>query len=724
MVSADPGPAPPAAQLAQLVQAAWFDAARAGIVFVDGDGCCRYVNDRLPAMLGCSSEEVLGVPLARWICGGGREAALTALAGNATDGKALEVELQRKDGNCLWVALELSPVFEPDGQFAGTLAAGVDITARRRAAASLPAIAEASRALANQMDGPGVARVVAHALGGGVVVGLAHAALVGVAAPDEGAVTFRACSSVDPRIDAMLHPLLGREIPVARGSVAQEVLRTGKPLLLGPEAVDRLLPPLAEVVRQIGLSSVLGVPLAVYGRPIGFMCVFRWEPRGGFDATDVAMLSEIAERTAMAFERAYLFDEKRRAATRSQLLADAGALLATTLEVEPAAAGLARLMVPSLAHASGVVLFEGSTVGARAVATSDPALEEAMRGAMKALDPGAPPGIGLVQSRRGTLEMDRPQLVRHVDDDTLRALAGDDARIEGLRAAHLDSLIRVPLLARDRLLGVITLGRTHGDPYDESDLAFAEDLGWRVALAIDNARLYKRALEALALRDEFLAIAGHELNTPLTPLKLQVDALRRGEFPPERVREKLDAASRQLARLTQLVTDLLEISRFTEGQIRLVQESFDLAALVDTVVERMADEARRAGSRVQLTAQRPCTGVWDKARIDQVLMNLLSNALKYGAGHAVDVEVSCSNEFARLVVRDRGIGIARENQVKIFGRFERASSPRHYGGFGLGLWLVRQIVDAVGGSITVESELQRGATFVVDLPRNLPSSGA
>jgi signal transduction histidine kinase len=368
------------------------------------------------------------------------------------------------------------------------------------------------------------------------------------------------------------------------------------------------------------------------------------------------------------------------------------------------------------------VLFDGAAVCARAVATSDPALEEATGRAMVALDPSAPPGVGLAQSRRGTLDMDRPQLVRHVDDGALRTLAADDGQVETLRAARLRSLIRVPLLTRDRVLGVITLGRTHDTPFDEKDLAFAEDLGWRAALAIDNARLYKHAVEALTLRDEFLSIASHELNTPLTPLKLQLDALRRGDFPPERLRERLDSASRQVSRLTRLVTDLLEISRFSEGKIRLVRETFDLAALVDTVVERMTDDALRAGSRVEVTAQRPCTGVWDRARIDQVLTNLLSNALKFGAGQPVDVDVSCGETFARLCVRDRGIGIARESQAQIFARFERASSPRHYGGLGFGLWIAQQIVDASGGSITVQSEPQEGATFVVELPRNLPRS--
>jgi PAS domain S-box-containing protein len=345
MVGANEGPCGSPAPLAQLVQEAWFHAASAGIFLVDRKGCCLFVNDRLPQMLGCSSAELLGKPLAPWICGGEREAALVALAGKANERRALEVELKPKEGEPIWVELELSSASEPDGTLVGTLGAAVDVTERRRAAASLPAIAEATRALASQMDGPGVARVVSRALGGGVVVGVAEAALVGLASPDKSIVTFHACSSVEPRVEAKLRPLLGLAIPLTPGSVAEEVLATGKPLVLGPEAVDRLLPAFAEVARQIELCTIVCVPLAAYGRPVGFMHVFRTGPGQPFDSNDVAMLCEIAERTALALERAYLFEEKQRAAARAQLLADEGAVLATALEVERAATGLANLLV-------------------------------------------------------------------------------------------------------------------------------------------------------------------------------------------------------------------------------------------------------------------------------------------------------------------------------------------------------------------------------------------
>jgi signal transduction histidine kinase len=319
------------------------------------------------------------------------------------------------------------------------------------------------------------------------------------------------------------------------------------------------------------------------------------------------------------------------------------------------------------------------------------------------------------------LESGRAELSREVDESVLRELSADDVQYEAVRLLGLQSVLRAPLLARGRVLGVVTLGRTGGVAYDEDDLAMAAELARRAALAFDNARLYKRAHEAIALRDEFLSIASHELNTPLTPLKMHLEALRRRNLPPERVQEGLDAALRQVTRIQRLVAEMLDVAQIGEGQIGLRAERFDLAALVDEVVARMAEQAQRAGSRVLVDGQRPSFGTWDRARIDQVITHLLSNALKFGGGQPIDVSVAGDERAARLVVHDCGMGIPAEAQRRIFERFGRAISTQHYGGFGLGLWIVRRVVDESGGKVSVESEPERGTTFTVLLPRERPA---
>ncbi len=261
----------------------------------------------------------------------------------------------------------------------------------------------------------------------------------------------------------------------------------------------------------------------------------------------------------------------------------------------------------------------------------------------------------------------------------------------------------------------------HGDA--ERFICIARDIRTRRLAERERVRLYRQAKEAVRARDEFLAIASHELKTPLAALRLQVDSLLRMagrlEEPKdvvEATNAKLHGAARQVARMGRLIDELLDVSRMAGGRLRLEVEPVDLAAIVHDVAGRFAEELARAGCELRILADAPVRGRWDPARIDQVVSNLISNAIKYGAGKPIEVEVAEENGLARLTVRDHGIGIAPENLRRIFQRFERAVSSRHYGGLGLGLYIVRTIVAAHGGRIEASSEPGAGATFTVFLP--------
>lgn len=226
------------------------------------------------------------------------------------------------------------------------------------------------------------------------------------------------------------------------------------------------------------------------------------------------------------------------------------------------------------------------------------------------------------------------------------------------------------------------------------------------------------ALEAIRVRDEFMSIASHELKTPLTALGLQVQSLlRKGESMPEDTRKRVQAIVRHLVRLEHLIGNLLDVSRIASGRLTLERSEVDLAALVREVAARFEDEAKRAGGNIEVTAGEPVLGDWDSFRLEQVVTNLLSNALKYGGAKPISVVVEGDATRARLRVRDQGIGIAAEDVERIFGRYERAVSGRHYGGLGLGLYITHQIVHAHGGTIGVESTPGEGACFTVELPR-------
>jgi signal transduction histidine kinase len=249
----------------------------------------------------------------------------------------------------------------------------------------------------------------------------------------------------------------------------------------------------------------------------------------------------------------------------------------------------------------------------------------------------------------------------------------------------------------------------------EALLREAEEARARVARTEDELR------HTIAVRDAFISAASHELRTPLTTLELQLDGLVRAmasSTDPSTARwlSKAEKLRAQTHRLEDLIEGMLDVFGFTAERPQLRPEDLDLADVAREVVDRMGQQSKLAHSAIELHA-RPARGYWDRERLDQVLTHLLANALKFGGGRMVKVVVESAGDLARFTVADRGIGIPVEDQERIFGRFERAASANHYGGFGLGLWIVRELVQAMGGSVRVESRPADGATFVVELPR-------
>jgi two-component system sensor kinase FixL len=242
-----------------------------------------------------------------------------------------------------------------------------------------------------------------------------------------------------------------------------------------------------------------------------------------------------------------------------------------------------------------------------------------------------------------------------------------------------------------------------------------------------STRRYQEVSNTVRLHDVFLATAAHELRTPLTALRLQVQNLLHrvssgAGLTVEVLTTKLQASVRQTERLHALINLLLDVSRMTVGRIELRRSSVDLAELTRDILARSADELTAGGIEVTLNAE-PVTGDWDVARLEQVVGNLLSNALKYGNRKPVHLEVRREGAFALLAVTDTGLGVPASEHRRIFERFERAHSGGH-SGMGLGLWIVREIVDAHGGSIELASVPDEGSTFTVRLPLSPPQAVA
>ncbi len=420
-----------------------------------------------------------------------------------------------------------------------------------------------------------------------------------------------------------------------------------------------------------------------------------------------------------------LYEQTRLAEQRATFLALAGEVLASLLDREEILRSLTQLAVPTLCDWCAVdEATPDGKVRRVSVAHLQPeriAQAEAFHAKYPITleDPG---GIGKVL-RTGIMEytLDLPE-------ELIEQSVSDPEQRRATLELRIRSFISVPLNRRGRTLAALTLVYADSDRrYGDADIRLAEDLARRAAMALDNGLLYKEAQDAIRARDSFLSIASHELNTPLTSLGLNVQALQRvlqrvatgpSGSAHENVGAKLHAVQRQISRLGKLIHELLDVSRISAGKLRLEPEELDLAMLARELVPRFGDDLSRAGCELRLGLPESVPGYWDRLRVEQILQNLLSNAIKYGRGAPIHLEVDTDAQWARVVVRDQGIGISEEDQRRLFQRFERLASERHYSGFGLGLWIVRQILDAMGGRILVESAPGRGSVFTVELPRH------
>jgi PAS domain S-box-containing protein len=258
---------------------------------------------------------------------------------------------------------------------------------------------------------------------------------------------------------------------------------------------------------------------------------------------------------------------------------------------------------------------------------------------------------------------------------------------------------------------------------DLTERRHAEEAMRSASLQIDLERLRtEEAHSALKARDEFLSVAAHELRTPLAALLLKIQtahvlASKYSDPGISKLSERLSGALGQIDRLSGLVQRLLDVSGIVAGRLTLHVEPASMSEITQRIVDDFRDAAATAGSEISLVTQGAARGEWDAARIEQVLTNLISNAIKYGRGRPIDVRVEEDAEHVRVVVHDQGLGIRSEDVTRIFGRFERAASVDQYSGLGLGLFIAKSIVDGHGGLINVASAPGQGSMFMVELPR-------
>ena len=496
-----------------------------------------------------------------------------------------------------------------------------------------------------------------------------------------------------------------------------------------PEAL--LATPIREVMSHFDLLDEAGSPLPLDQLPSrralagqsGPPSVVRFRDVAGDDHWSLVQAMPILDEAGavrLVINTFQDVSQLKRSEQQLRLLADAGAVLGRSVDYQQALQELADLLVGTIADWCVVDVIEPNQPVTRvAVAHTDSAklglAEEIQR--RYPTDPNAPGGV------HDVMRTGNPTVITEVSEEVMRAAARDDEHFRLLKEAGIESAVIVPLRARGEVFGALTLvGSSALHRFTDADLPLIEELAGRAATAVDNARLLHEANEAIRMRDDFLAMASHDMRTPLAVVLANLQLARRrlvGQEAahPEAI-QNLDAAERTTHKLTGLVGELMDISILRSGQqLPLNRELVDLAAVADGT----ADEYRRLSAEYEIHTQleERVVGTWDATRIERVLRNLIDNALKYSPdGGRIEVVVRSEDGWAVAEVTDHGVGIPEDELPLLFEKFHRGSNTRDLRGTGLGLAGSRAVVQQLGGTIDVRSRLGEGSTFVLRLPRD------
>lgn len=495
---------------------------------------------------------------------------------------------------------------------------------------------------------------------------------------------------------------------------SRDVIRTGEPVFLrSPEAWRARYPHLASEFEAAGATALAYLPLQTGERILGVLAL-RFATERPFDEDDRRLLRSLAGLGGQGLERARLYAAERTAWRRAHELVEAGRVLASSLDYEETLQQVARLTAEMLGDYAGVDLIEPTGEVRRVAAAHVDPEQQKLVEQLKRYPPDMEKDVGIARA----LRTGEPMMINDVPDELIEAATHDAQHLRIAHALGVRALLVAPMTARRRVVGALTAVSAAPDRrFGPEDIAFARELADRAALALDNARLYRRSRDAVRARDDVLAVVSHDLRTPLGVVYTSARMMLETDQPEARRREFLDRQLRAVKQAERLIDDLLEIARSEAGQLILQRHPVPPDRLLAAVRDDFEEQARGAGIEIRVAVDGDPPSVHaDPDRALRILGNLVSNAVKHTPeGGVVGLRAQPAPGGVAFHVSDSGPGIPEREREHIFERFWQASRSGRAGA-GLGLAIAKELVEAHGGSIWVDRAEGGGTTFGFTLP--------
>ena len=510
------------------------------------------------------------------------------------------------------------------------------------------------------------------------------------------------------------------------------LLKKGKPEILSiidDKVLERVRTNkrLIRNIKNIGLKSYMGVPLIVRGKVKGAITFSSIQNDRRYSKDDLKFAQELSKRIALMLDNVRLFKgaqnelkERKSYEQKLNLLLETSKIIPSSLDYRTTLTNVAKAAVPVLADWCSIDILEGKDIQQLTLAHKDPQKVKWAKVIRKRfpIEKYSPLGIPNV------IKTAKSELYPFVTDELLNRTVQDKRFISLIKKMGIKSVMLVPIIIGKKAIGAISFVSTQrGRYYTETDLAMAEEVASHAALAVENSRLYTESQKALALREDFISIASHELKTPITSLKMYNQVIQKQlelKNEPE-LCEYLMRMEMQIDKLTGLINDLLNVTKMQQGKLDFKVDRFDLVECINEVIENVRSISNKHTFVINGALDKKVWG--DRDRIGQVMTNLLMNAVKYSP-NSEKVIISITSDKSNVVigVQDFGIGIDREHQKKIFERFYRvdSSDEKTFPGLGMGLYISNEIVKRHNGKMNVVSEKGKGSRFSFTIPFSQP----